>query len=540
LISLCDATSPRFGCDPAFWDKGDRLKCANTTQLMNWASKSVRTDCYEVFAGPEETYAKTYTPEEFIQIHVRVVCYKMLYRGLMMYAVDSEETKVGDWDLVQEQPPVFSLPWKSETHSCYGTVMHASAELKPYHSVIYFKAPPKGTGTITFRALIKVEKFISDANPHQEGDANTGAFYWPMTQDLVLEEEAIVETQEAVWGVAKVGQSCAEYCEGNCDGAAFTALQYPGDFSDVTSTYVCKLPLLSGCGNNAGSYDPDTEFCYYSDATCKAQNRTSTPLTCNTKSSTARFCPCTVAVSGADSFRGAGILSLLLVLPLLFAVNERMAITLLLLLGLSSYASAHNWLNSPSRSHGASAVQPCKPAYTNLPHVQVGPGQAFQIEWMNGHGSYAYFAILHSSNYDDMSKNTFEILDDYIKNAPEGNNKAQTAGYQRLHRSDLPGLNNGVTANFFLKEVLPEDPLWVYRPPYFAGQIGNIATPDDSDTTYLLQYKPETIANDRRVSYESDKYPWLEAVYKFQINTLQARQPDTTHVSRELNANVNT
>ena len=158
LITVCDATSPLFGCDPKFWNGGDRLQCLNTTQLMNWASRSTRSDCYSVYAGTDDAKLTSYVPGEYTTINIRVTCYKMMFRGLMIYAVDANENKVGNWDIPLQEPVVWRLPWESNTHPCYGTLMHASAELKPYHSVFYFKAPPVGTGKITFRVLIKVRK----------------------------------------------------------------------------------------------------------------------------------------------------------------------------------------------------------------------------------------------------------------------------------------------------------------------------------------------------------------------------------------------
>jgi hypothetical protein len=69
----------------------------------------------------------------------------------------------------------------------------------------------------------------------------------------------------------------------------------------------------------------------------------------------------------------------------LFFLNPRAAMVVMVMIGLSS---AHNWINSLSRSNGASTYQPFKPATTDMPHAQVGPNQKFQIEWMTAHGGY--------------------------------------------------------------------------------------------------------------------------------------------------------
>jgi hypothetical protein len=348
--------------------------------------------------------------------------------------------------------------------------------------------------------------------------------------DLNL-EEALVYEPTSVWEVSEVGQSCDAFCQskkGTCDEDAMaSALTSSEDFSnEISGSNVCKAPLFSGCGEYAATIDPVTQYCYYPDPTCAAQNRTASIVTCAVKSDTARICACKVSLSesAADSFRGAGILSILFVFPLLFAVNEKMAITLLLLMGLS-YTSAHNWINSPSRSSAASSIQPCKPSYTGIPHAQVGPGQPFLVEWMNGHGSFAYFAIQHASNAHFLNSNTYALLDDYIKNAPAGSNVGLKPEFQKLRRKDV------VQTDGNLKLVNKTNPIFIERPTEFAGQIGNLFFPaDEGKPHYLYQYSPSFIANDVRVSYKSEKYPWLEAVYKFEISIIQAKQPDTTHV----------
>jgi hypothetical protein len=87
LVYLCDAMSPLFGCDPQFWKGGDRLQCLNKTQVMNWASSPVRTDCFEITAGDEENPSKSYVPGELVTINVRVSCFKMWYRGIMLVKI---------------------------------------------------------------------------------------------------------------------------------------------------------------------------------------------------------------------------------------------------------------------------------------------------------------------------------------------------------------------------------------------------------------------------------------------------------------------
>ena len=91
------------------------------------------------------------------------------YIGLLLYAVrtgDSSESKVGEWAIPLQEPAKFWTP--PDSPGCdRRAVMHRYAEPKHYLERFVFKAPPAGTGSITFRALIK------------QGDTNMGAFYWP-------------------------------------------------------------------------------------------------------------------------------------------------------------------------------------------------------------------------------------------------------------------------------------------------------------------------------------------------------------------------
>lgn len=131
-----------------------------------------------------------------------------------------------------------------------------------------------------------------------------------------------------------------------------------------------------------------------------------------------------------------------------------------------------------------------------------------------------------------LNLHTFDLLEDYIANAPPGSNQAMTRGLQKYHRKDTETLDNdvpsGTTPNFFRAFINESSPIWIYRPPSFLGEIGNIQKPDNSTPTYLVSYKDDSLANDVRVSYQSEKYPWIEAVYKFQIVTMAPHRPDTS------------
>src|SRR5688500_10450871 len=74
IVWRCDTTSSLWGCDPRFWTAGNRLRCQNTSNVMNWATKPSRSSCYTVTAGDEANPTALYTPGDYINIHIRVRC----------------------------------------------------------------------------------------------------------------------------------------------------------------------------------------------------------------------------------------------------------------------------------------------------------------------------------------------------------------------------------------------------------------------------------------------------------------------------------
>jgi hypothetical protein len=478
---------------------------------MNWATKTTFSNCYHVIAGEEANPATHYIPDEYIQVHIRVTCYKMNYRGILLYVVNSNEKKVGAWDIPINEPPLFAQPWNNlPTHDCFGSVMHSSAEWKPYHAVVYFKAPSAGTGPITFRSLFKY------------GNANTGDFFRP-TSDVVLQEGSPVQTTQT-WEKSEPGQSCSQACgDRYCVESELQGLNSAAALMEkITPKYPCQLPLLSGCGIDGATFDPVNEYCYYNDDTCTVQGRTASSVSCDTSADgVTRFCPCDSEDPNPASHNAPGILAILLVIPLLFSgLNQRVFFGVLLV---CSLVFGHNWVQSVSRSPAASTYRPCKPPLTDMPHAQVGPNQAFQVEWMQGHGDYTYFVIIHSKDADKLKLHTTTMLNDYIANAPNGTNKAADYFLQRFHLKSDTSLDNQVTekniTNYFQALISVNDTRYIKRPAVF-GSTG---------LKYQFQYRASELAGDARVSYKSAKYPWIEAVYKFLHSTLNAGRPDTAN-----------
>jgi hypothetical protein len=296
---------------------------------------------------------------------------------------------------------------------------------------------------------------------------------------------------------------------------------------------------LSGCGDDGAIFDEENNYCYYIDSTCAAQGRTPSSVTCGTlNAGVTRVCPCGTYVpqtddtnvpSGTETTDGEvssatrPLISLFLAVPFFFmGGNSRVALFAFLAAALPM-TFAHNWVNSLSRSPSASTYQPCKPPLTDLPHAQVGPGQYFQVEWMTGHGDYAYFTTIHSRNADKMKLHTPTLLNDYINKAPNGSNTAMQRRFQKYHRKETPTLDNDVTDNFvanmFAEIVYPNSTDYIYRPPVFEGVVRR----------YQMRYNPQFLSEDIRVSYQSTLYPWIEAVYKFKVNSWAGGRVDTTN-----------
>ena len=144
--------------------------------------------------------------------------------GLLLYAVDENETKVGGWEIVPESPPRF---WTPPDPGCDGkALMHRDVRLKRFHDTFHWRAPdtPLGSG-VTFRALIK------------HGYTNGGAFFWPLSpsmpggmrskHDLALTEIAATPNAARWFRAAAPRMTCDEICAANggrtCDAAALSS-----------------------------------------------------------------------------------------------------------------------------------------------------------------------------------------------------------------------------------------------------------------------------------------------------------------------------
>ena len=203
-------------------------------------------------------------------------------------------------------------------------------------------------------------------------------------------------------------------------------------------------------------------------------------------------------------------------------------------LSLATPATAHNWQWTPGRAREeASTTAPCRGRKDSDTHAQVGPGQDFAVQWATGHNRPSYWVVIHEDNYEWMRHKDFkEFVRDYIALAPASANSATEPRYQRLH-----GVRSGGRMTSFEEHILTDD--------LAGGGSNGLSTygprvePDDplwlnhtwSIPQNLFKFKPAVVANDARVSYRSEKYPWLEAAYRYEHETHRPGDFDTVRVS---------
>ena len=329
--TIAGGDSPFLSCyDKTVVNRGNCLdeNTAGTISIMPWTAAPVLSaDGFELrarrdhLAGVAATGSPgatdplaAYTGGDWITISLHVLQYDKKYRGLLLHADDAAGKKVGEWGL----PEMSSAPFWHPPVCGPKTVLHSGAAVKSLTSRFRFKAPPAGTGSITFKALTKV------------GAANTGEFYRPL--DLVL-PEAIASggsgTDGGAWIVGLAGVSCDETCrqhgangstttnEGRrytCDETVmFAGLKTPAETAAALSpVYPCNGPLIIDCGDPsvpATTTVPARRRCWYQDGICGAvsnvDDSTRAPAAvtgrelcaANTSVSMRRFCACNASSS---------------------------------------------------------------------------------------------------------------------------------------------------------------------------------------------------------------------------------------------------
>ena len=273
--------------------------------------------------GPDPSNdPKTYVPGELMPLYLRVTR-KMIpgkeesgtkivanenakYIGLLVYAVasaDLNEAKVGGWEVALEGQPTFWTP--PDEPGCNGrALMHTDPSRKHVLERFLFRAPPAGTGPITFRALIK------------QGETNKGAFYWPTAPasptpaqnpvagrpngDLMLYEN--VSPPPRPWSYrGDKGQTCTEVCAARglpCDAAALEATNTAGELDEaVVHAFLCEPPIFRTCTDTAPRMSGLGDgLCWYRDASCPAREAPACDaVPSDDFESDLRLCPCTAA-----------------------------------------------------------------------------------------------------------------------------------------------------------------------------------------------------------------------------------------------------
>ena len=239
-----------------------------------------------------------------------VVCTEQIwahakYIGLLLYAVDANEEKVGTWEIPHAEPAMF---WTPPDAMCGGVaVMHASATPKNYvHELVYRAPAAAGLGVLTFRALLK------------HGSTNMGAFYWPTAPssganktetpvdrspsgDLTLAEALAPPSPQAWFRATAAGQSCDDVCEMSgsgqvCDLAAIQAVgNDPAALRLATRRFFSEnAPALVRCASSSPALSDTPEKWLFFHKTMSSAN------TCASNELSAPSC---AAVPVEDAFK---------------------------------------------------------------------------------------------------------------------------------------------------------------------------------------------------------------------------------------------
>jgi hypothetical protein len=548
-----------------------RMNCIDAAPgIMPWAGRPQHAP--SIYRLSLKNGGDSYTPGEAVILMLETLNIDFRFRGMVLYAVSGNadpndnstdvmnEQRVGSWEVTDDDIYFYVTP-SDASEDCRNIIMHLAAAEKPYVNYFRFIAPPSGTGTITFRALIK------------QGNANTGNFYRPNSEDFSLKEGS--EGDGLVYVRSDVGQSCSSACskkaDKKCNSGATNDVESEAAMEEVRKDVPCAYPSYALCDENSPAASSTTDDCYYrdTDSSCSAAE-----TTCDAEFSGdlgRRICAC-----GNSGFRlSGGNLGFLVALVSLFSLangSKKTGVVFLVAFGLVfallPQAQAHNWIFSDSRAEGsASVVFPCQPARSPKPNIQVavtdqGRGQngeqAFAIEWATGHGSFVYFALIDAEDAASLRKHSTTVFNNYLNEAiaADANNNIidQASGkYHKQHRyyfggccggaaGDIvdPGCTNDrststavgnsyVTGNAAFDQANPivghgcDTTTWG---PNFVEKYDNCTTTDRgvyeqlryTDTAVNTDINGDTQNGDKVVvGFDSAQYPWIKGVWKYEI-----------------------
>lgn len=226
-------------------------------------------------------------------------------------------------------------------------------------------------------------------------------------------------------------------------------------------------------------------------------------------------------------------------------------LTTILSLGLLQLGVAHNWIQSvrgpQSRCPEACPVipAPAKPS-VRRPHLQVGIGQEFALQWTTGHdNSKFYFVITHAKNEGKLGQHTARLLDEYLEDVETYSStgeahKWSAQKWDRTHiscsfkhqdernnqRVDCPGtyINDGKIAGTnvaYAKELRQDDPEYFATPESWTTEEW-AADPDSFKLSDYTQFRMPSsyLSRDVRAEYRNPNYPWIESVHKFFVDEI--------------------
>jgi hypothetical protein len=212
-------------------------------------------------------------------------------------------------------------------------------------------------------------------------------------------------------------------------------------------------------------------------------------------------------------------------------------ITPVLWLLLICNVAGHTWLFTRGRATVESSLdKPFRARKSEAGedvHAQVGLGQEIVVRWASSHENTFMFAIVAGRDQDifwdectfNYASRSCEIEDfyskvnDYIDSAPESANQAvEKPRYHGSPAGKSRYLKTGTTTfetcsgghcvnNLFSRELPSSDPAYVAHSDDMPGN------PTYTNSQY--EYNPALIGTDRRVAYNSTKYPWLIGAYRY-------------------------
>jgi len=208
---------------------------------------------------------------------------------------------------------------------------------------------------------------------------------------------------------------------------------------------------------------------------------------------------------------------------------------------------SHNWVHNPRSRSGNKASTlipgPSKPTDRD-PHVAVGAGQTFAIEWTTGHPrSIFYFVILHGTDEESIELHTDELLENYIDQAPESAYSMynSSSGYwDKSHLScsylygsgddcdDCKNCGQGDEDYNDLSDTAVYAGLLSPKHESYINRTSVFESSEDGDYGVThMQYLDSVLTDDARVAYFNADYPWIEAVHKFTVEKKWAQEFDT-------------